>query len=200
MSRTNSARSVPSMPSPWRRRDPASRRSSRAARGAHAACRPSSAGSWWATAPGWCWRRWGSARSRAARVAIAALQYLGAAYLLYLAWRLWSAPAHRIDVATPPRSKFALEDFLPGPTLALGNPKVMLFRRGAAYGRAPGVADAASLAELLAVMVVQQPLVLGAWAVAAARAQRVFRSATAVQRLNRGSATILAAAAVVACR
>jgi threonine/homoserine/homoserine lactone efflux protein len=142
------------------------------------------------------------ALARTAHLAFEALKYLGAAYLLYLAWRLWQAPAHRIEIAAPPRAKFALEDFLPGLTLALGNPKVMVFF----VAVLPTVVrleslTLPSLAELLAVMVVVQPLVLGAWAVAAARAQRVFRSAAAVQRLNRGSATILAAAAIaVACR
>lgn len=142
------------------------------------------------------------ALARSAHFAVEALKYVGAAYLLYLAWRLWMAPAHRIDVAPPPRAKFALEEFLPGLALALGNPKVMVFF----IAVLPSVVrldtlSAAGLAELLAVMVVVQPLILGIWALAAARAQRALRSAAAVQRLNRGSAAILAAAAIaVACR
>lgn len=142
------------------------------------------------------------ALARRAQFVVEALKYLGAAYLLYLAWRLWTAPAHRIDVAAPPRMKFAFEEFLPGLALALGNPKVMVFFLAVL----PSVVrletlTATGLVELLAVMVVVQPLVLGAWALAAANAQRILRSATAVQRLDRGFALVLAAAAiVVACR
>lgn len=58
-----------------------------------------------------------------------AIKYLGAAYLAYLAWKLWNA-GMKISVSEERRPLDALKCFLSGVTLTLGNPKAMLFYIG----------------------------------------------------------------------
>src|SRR6185295_18617472 len=53
------------------------------------------------------------------------IRYVGAAYLLYLAWRLWTAPA--AGEAVESRADQPLRLFLGGLSLTLGNPKVIFF-------------------------------------------------------------------------
>jgi threonine/homoserine/homoserine lactone efflux protein len=56
----------------------------------------------------------------------AALKYAGAAYLLWLAWKLWTAPAVPGADAPPVRGEGA-RLLAAGLAIALGNPKTMLF-------------------------------------------------------------------------
>ncbi len=58
-----------------------------------------------------------------------AIKYFGAAYLAYLAWKLWHA-GMKIDVSGERKPLDALKCFLSGLTLTLGNPKTMLFYIG----------------------------------------------------------------------
>ncbi|MFO1402351.1 MAG: LysE family transporter [Steroidobacteraceae bacterium] len=68
------------------------------------------------------------ALARSAHLAFAALQYLGAAYLLYLAWRLWRRTAHRIDDRHAAAREVRARGFPAGPDAgARQSCKVMLF-------------------------------------------------------------------------
>jgi threonine/homoserine/homoserine lactone efflux protein len=125
-----------------------------------------------------------------------AIRYAGAAYLLYLAWKLWNAPARPMGEArTTPEHRGRL--FLAGLAINLGNPKVIVFF----LALLPTVVDLRALTplgflELAAIVVVIVSGVLGAYTLAAARARRLFTSPRAVRIANRGSATIMAGAAV----
>ena len=55
------------------------------------------------------------------------IKYAGAAYLLYLAYRMWSAPVQAIDVAADIGGEGRGRLFLTGLAISLGNPKVMAF-------------------------------------------------------------------------
>jgi LysE type translocator len=69
-----------------------------------------------------------SALAQTAHTAFVAVKYLGALYLLYLAYKLWSAPVRPLAEDTSPeaaRPPHAL--FLGSLTLTLSNPKPMLF-------------------------------------------------------------------------
>lgn len=124
------------------------------------------------------------------------LKYAGALYLLYIAWRLWRAPARPMEEAPAgPPQKFS-RVFLGSLVLTFGNPKTMIFF----LALLPTVVDLATLrlADYLvigALIVVILPIVLGSYALAAARTRRLFRSARAVQMLNRGSGVAMAGAA-----
>jgi threonine/homoserine/homoserine lactone efflux protein len=133
-----------------------------------------------------------------------AIRYLCAAYLLYLAWKFWTAVPLAMDVTdartvTPDGSGRL---FLTGLAINLGNPKVILFF----LALLPTVVDIESLtalgfAELTAVIVVVASTVLATYAALASRARRLFSSTGSVRLVNRGSGVVMAgAAAAVAMR
>jgi threonine/homoserine/homoserine lactone efflux protein len=55
------------------------------------------------------------------------VKYLGAAYLLYLAWRMWSAPVAATSEGPAPNTGSGVRMFLAGLAVTLGNPKIMVF-------------------------------------------------------------------------
>ena len=54
------------------------------------------------------------------------LKYLGIAYLIYLAWKMWTEPVNT-DAASLPKRQSAGAMFFAGFALTLGNPKIMVF-------------------------------------------------------------------------
>lgn len=130
------------------------------------------------------------------------IRYAAAAYLLYLAWRFWSAPVVPVDTSVDVTPDGNRRLFLAGLALNLGNPKNVVFF----LALLPTVVDLDSLTplgfvELLVLIVVIVVSVLAAYAMAAARARRLFTSLRAVRFMNRGSAAIMAGtAAAVAAR
>jgi threonine/homoserine/homoserine lactone efflux protein len=129
------------------------------------------------------------------------IRYAGAAYLVYLAWKLWNAPANSTTAAdASPDSRLRL--FLTGMAINLGNPKVIVFF----LALLPTVVNLTSLTllgfvELTTLTAVIASGVLAAYAAAAARARRLFRSEGAVRLMNRGSGIAMAgAAAAIAAR
>lgn len=139
-----------------------------------------------------------SALARTAHSVFAVIKYAGAAYLLFLAYRLWTAPARRLDSIGPADTvQRPLASFLGSLSLTLGNPKTMIFF----VALLPSVVNLESLrpmgyVEIAAAIAVILPAILGTYVLAAARARVWFQSPRANQLLNRGSGTLMAAAAV----
>jgi threonine/homoserine/homoserine lactone efflux protein len=130
--------------------------------------------------------------------AFLAIRYLGAAYLLFLAWRMWTAPAPppreaAADAAAPTRSR----SLFGGLALALGNPKTMLFYLALLPSLVPiaTMDRVTGFAELGATVLVVYSVVLTSYVVMAARARRLFQSRRAVRLMNRTTGTIMAGAA-----
>jgi threonine/homoserine/homoserine lactone efflux protein len=126
-----------------------------------------------------------------------AIRYAAAAYLLYLAWKFWTAPVKPIDTAIDVTPDGAGRLFLAGLAVNLGNPKNVVFF----LALLPTVVDldrltALGFAELAGLIVVIVSSVLAAYAMAAARARRLFTSPRAVRLVNRGSAVVMAGTAV----
>lgn len=124
------------------------------------------------------------------------IRLAGAAYLLHLAWKLWTAPA-RQPGAIPPTPDHRGRLFLTGTAINLGNPKVIVFF----LALLPTVVDLKALTplgfgELALTVAAIASSVLGAYAFAAARARRLFTSPRAVRLANRGSAAVMAGTAV----
>ncbi|CAN5171592.1 LysE family translocator [soil metagenome] len=124
-----------------------------------------------------------------------AIKYAGAAYLLYLAWRMWTAPAERLVVAPRPERRASL--FFAGLSISLGNPKVIGFY----VALLPNLIDLdhaglLGYAELAGVCIVTLVVVLGTYAIAAARARTLFSSPRAIRAFNRTGGTLMAGAAV----
>ena len=126
------------------------------------------------------------------------IRYIGSAYLLYLAWKLWTAPPG------PLQATAGINDvdegrslFLTGLALNLGNPKAIAFF----LALLPSVIALEPLgplafAELAAIIVVIASGVLASYVFLAARMRRLIASPRAVRLVNRGSSVAVAGAAV----
>ena len=129
-------------------------------------------------------------------IAFLVVKYLGAAYLLYLAWRMWTAKPEA-HAAAPPKAERPLRLFVTGLSLTLGNPKTMVFY----LALLPNLIDLAGVtalayAELVAVTLLVCTLVDGGYILLAARVRGLFRSPRALRLVNRGSGALMAGAAV----
>lgn len=125
------------------------------------------------------------------------IRYLGAAYLLFLAWKLWTAPA-----TAPAESRAeggeGIKLFFGGLALALGNPKTMLFY----LALLPTLVDLSHVTmgrflEIALVVGVIYSIVLTSYVLLAARARHAFRSSRAMRIVNRLTGGVMAGAAVV---
>lgn len=126
-----------------------------------------------------------------------AVKYAGAAYLLYLAWKLWTAPTRMDGIAVDARAEPRLRSFLSGLSIALSNPKVIVFF----LALLPTVVDlarldAAGFAEIAGLIVVILSTILTGYALAAAYARRLFTSPRAIRAVNHGTGAVMAGAAV----
>lgn len=138
-----------------------------------------------------------AALAQAAHGVFLAVKYLGALYLLYLAYRMWRAPARAVPTDTEVvGGDSMLRVFAGALVLTLGNPKAMVFY----LALLPTVIDLQSMnlgafAWIALAITLILSAVLTTYAVAAARARRIFRNERAVRWLNRVSGTVMAGAA-----
>lgn len=134
-------------------------------------------------------------------MAFVVIKYAGVAYLLYLAWKMWTAPVEASDEALP-NAGSRLRLFFTGMAVTLGNPKIMMFY----LALLPTIIDVASVtligwAELTLTMVVVLVAVDAVWVLAATQARRLLKSPRAMRIANRTSASMMAgAAAAIATR
>jgi threonine/homoserine/homoserine lactone efflux protein len=139
-----------------------------------------------------------AALAQTAQTLFVVVKYAGAAYLLYLAYRLWTAPASaapdevKVDTGQRP-----VQLFLGSLALTMANPKTMIFF----LALLPTVVQLEDLTvvgfiEIVIAISIVLPLVLGGYVVLAARARRLFKTARAVRAINRGTGAAMACAAV----
>ena len=124
-----------------------------------------------------------------------AIKLAGAAYLLYLAWKMATAPVALAD-GRPPASR-GWRAFLASLSLTLGNPKVMVFF----LSIMPLVVDVRTLSltallELAAVCGVVIFSTLALYALAANRARALLNSTRAMKFVHRAAGGLMAGAAV----
>ncbi len=126
-----------------------------------------------------------------------AIKYAGCAYLLYLAWKIWTAPVKAGGVVAAGERVRAWPSFLGSLSLTLGNPKVIVFF----LSLMPLVVDVKAISPLVflemavAITLVIGPVMFGMLYLAD-RARRIFTSETALRRINRATAGVMAGAAV----
>ena len=125
------------------------------------------------------------------------IKYVGAAYLVWLAFKLWTAKPHGETVAAEASTESTLATVWAGLFLTLGNPKTMVFY----LALLPSVIDLdrmtpATFVELSVVAVIILLVIGGAYAAAAARARHLFADARARRILDRTAGTMMAGAAV----
>lgn len=138
-----------------------------------------------------------AALAQSAYAVFVAVKYAGVAYLLYLAYKLWTAPAQAVDTDKVEQGSKPSQLFLGSLALTLANPKTMIFF----LALLPTVVKLETLTlvgflEIVVAICIVLPLVLGLYVIAAARARRLFKSPRAVRNLNRGTGVAMAGAAV----
>ncbi|HLH47792.1 MAG TPA: LysE family translocator [Roseiarcus sp.] len=124
------------------------------------------------------------------------IRFAGVLYLLWLAWRIWRAPAGAGEQAVAASDRGA-RLFFGALSLTLGNPKVIVFF----LSIMPLVVDIHAMnAEAFAAIAITMPLVLApvlaGYALAANRARALFRSPRAMKIVNRSAAGVMAGVAI----
>jgi threonine/homoserine/homoserine lactone efflux protein len=126
-----------------------------------------------------------------------AIKYAGVAYLLYLAWKLWTAPVVAHEVAADTTDVKPVRLFLAGLAVTMGNPKVMVFY----LALLPNIIDLRHVTfggwlALSTVALAVLAVVFGAYVGLAARTRRLFTSPRALRMINRGTGAVMASAAM----
>jgi threonine/homoserine/homoserine lactone efflux protein len=125
-----------------------------------------------------------------------AVKWLGVAYLLYVAWRLWSAPA-AIQAADEGKSS----GLFAGMLLTLGNPKAVVF-----FGAIlPQAFDLSALTLAQATLIVALGVAVDfavqcVYLAAASKARRLVATPAHLRLVNRGAATMICGCALLVAR
>ncbi|MFD1560373.1 LysE family translocator [Paraburkholderia silviterrae] len=124
------------------------------------------------------------------------LKFLGVAYLMFLAWKMWFAPAE-LQADSLPGKRSPVRMFIAGLSVALGNPKIMIFYMALLptmvdLSRVGVLAWSELVLTMLAVLIATDLV----WALFATRARRLLTSRRMVRAANRSSAIAMAGAAV----
>jgi threonine/homoserine/homoserine lactone efflux protein len=123
------------------------------------------------------------------------IRYASAIYLLYIAWRFWTARPGSEQIG-PKREGHWSKTVLAGLSLTLGNPKTIVFYLALLPTLVPlGKITLVGFFELVGIVIVLLLLIGLAYAALAAGAREFFRSPRAVRRLNHVTGGVLALAA-----
>jgi len=123
------------------------------------------------------------------------IRIIGALYLTYLGWKMWSAPVDLTPKASKDSKTGHALSFLQGFLISASNPKVILFY----IAFLPTfmdltVLDAQDIVVASGLTFVALMIGLMAIAVFASKARRLFTSENAVRRLNRSAGSIMVGA------
>jgi len=123
------------------------------------------------------------------------IKYAGAAYLIWMAWKIWKSGIVRTDVQAAKKASI-FQALLSGLMVTLGNPKAMLFY----LALVPTIVDITTitLTDYLILLVVSVAVLLVVtipYIALAAKARDLLRHPKALKRLNQLSATFLAGTA-----
>lgn len=120
------------------------------------------------------------------------IRHAGAAYLIYLGWKLWTTPAPTETGDNPVKRSGIGASLLQGMAISASNPKVILFY----IAFLPTFMDLTrlspadiALAAALTVVALMAGLMTIAWG--ASKARKLARSSQAMQRLNRTAGSIM---------
>ncbi len=125
------------------------------------------------------------------------VRWASALYLLYIAWRFWTAKPGSEQIGAKGESSW-WQTFVAGFALTLGNPKTIIFYLALLPTVVPLDQPITALGffELVAIVTVVLLAIGCAYAALAAAARDLFRSSRAIRNLNRTAGAIMAAAAV----
>lgn len=125
------------------------------------------------------------------------IRWAGGAYLLWMAWRLWTAEIKPIDPNERRANSSGWRGLLSGFLLTLGNPKAMMFY----LALVPIILDLRDFtlidyAEAVLMTAMVLLAVLAPYVAIASHARRLFTSIAARRRMNRGASVCVAGAAI----
>ncbi len=125
------------------------------------------------------------------------VRWAGAAYLLYIAWKFWTARPGTEQIG-PKAEESWTRTFLAGLALTMGNPKTIVFYLALLPTVVPldKPMTALGFTELLLIVIVVLMVIGLGYAALAAAAREFFRSQKALRRLNRTAGIMMASAAV----
>ncbi|MCD7110874.1 LysE family translocator [Rhizobium sp. DKSPLA3] len=125
-----------------------------------------------------------------------ALRLAGAAYLVWMGVRLWTAPPVLPEMQAVSERDSLLGVFCTGVALNLGNPKMPLFY----VALLPNVVGTSftitTLAELAAIILAVEAVVIGGHVLLAVRARRLLRTTRVIRRVNHAAGGLMIGAAV----
>jgi threonine/homoserine/homoserine lactone efflux protein len=122
------------------------------------------------------------------------VRWAGAAYLLFIAYKFWTAAPGAEQMK--PRRDAAFKTFLAGFSLTMGNPKTIVFYLAILPTVIPlDQMTPLAFAELTVIVVVVLLIVGCGYALLASAAREVFKSELALRRLNKTAGVMMASAA-----
>lgn len=124
------------------------------------------------------------------------LRYVGAAYLIWMGVRLWTAPAVAPSLKPTADRRGLSAVFATGLLLNLGNPKMPLFYVALLPNVVGTELSLAQVGALAAVILMVEALVIGGHVVLAARARDLLREPHIVRRVNRTAGAVMVGAGV----
>ncbi len=129
-------------------------------------------------------------------VLMTVLRYAGAAYLVWMGYRLWTAApvVPRLQASGGPRGLFTI--FATGVALNLGNPKMPLFYLALLPNVVGSFLTLSHLGELSVVILLVELAVVGGHVLLATRARKLLRTPRIVRRANRAAGGVLIGAGV----
>lgn len=124
------------------------------------------------------------------------LRYAGAAYLIYMGFRLWTAAPVIPEAAPQERSRDLATICLTAVALNLGNPKMPLFYLALLPNFVGADFTAETYLSLASAIIAVEVIVVGGHVWIAGRARRLLRTARIVRMVNRGAGAVLALAGI----
>ncbi|GAA6194216.1 LysE family translocator [Ruegeria litorea] len=125
------------------------------------------------------------------------IKWAGVAYLIYLAWKIWSSPVAMGTGAAMTREKSNLARVLAGFSVTMGNPKAMLFYLALLPNLiSPEHMSGPLILSLCLAVVCVLGGVFAFYMLAAQQARNKMKNSKTVRRFNRLTATALGGAAI----
>jgi threonine/homoserine/homoserine lactone efflux protein len=129
-------------------------------------------------------------------VVMTILRYAGAAYLIWMGVRLWTAEPVVPELQPVARRRGLLTIFATGITLNLGNPKMPLFYVALLPNVVGTSLTPGHIAALAAVILAVEVVVVGGHVILAGRARKLLRTPNVVRRMNRAAGGVMVGAGV----
>lgn len=126
------------------------------------------------------------------------LRYLGGAYLVWMAYRLWTAPAEMPESPASGRGRDFAKLFLTGMALNLGNPKMPLFYVALLPNFVGGDFSARQFLTFVTAIVAVEIIVIGGHIGLARKARAVLKRPAMIRRANRSMAVLFFGAGIAA--